>query len=360
MSPRVLMVISLFAPCVGGAEVQAGRIAGALQRRGLSVAVLTRRLAGLPVVDRIAGIEIARRIRVVRVRHLFGLTFFLSSLWQLWRQRRHYDVGLVRWWTRRPVIVTGLSTGSGSDFAVLRNTLGGRMWLALARRADRVVVLGDVSRREALRAGVCPQRLALIPNGVDTRQFTPARRQPLPGRIVCVGRLVPVKGFDVLLDALARLPADCPGWTLEFAGDGPERDRLAARAAELGLGSRVTFCGLQQDVAPLLARAALFVLPSRYEGMPNALLEAMASGCAVIATRVGAVADMLQHDRNGLLVPPGDADALARQLHRLLCAPQEACRLGNAAAATAGETYALEHVAARYARLYAEVAASGA
>ncbi len=154
-------------------------------------------------------------------------------------------------------------------------------------------------------------------------------RESAPNRIVALGRLSPVKGFDVLLTAFAAASARVPDWVLDVYGEGPERKALQRMVSELGMGERVRFPGITNRPFDVLREAKLFVLPSRAEGFPNALVEAMACGLPVISTDFGCAAkNIIEDGVDGILVPPEDADALAAALVRLMSDPDERSRLG--------------------------------
>jgi glycosyltransferase involved in cell wall biosynthesis len=190
----------------------------------------------------------------------------------------------------------------------------------LARRACYRFADGIVFQTERARAaftGAAPARSVVIANPV-----------PLPAEpcaadsaevITAAGRLVPEKGFDLLLEAFAMVAARHPGWRLEIWGDGPERRNLESLRDKLGLRSRVRLPGTTAEPGAWTRSGAVFVLSSRYEGFPNALCEAMAAGHAVVATdcRFGP-REVVTHDQDGLLTSPGDAGALAAALDRLL------------------------------------------
>jgi glycosyltransferase involved in cell wall biosynthesis len=167
-----------------------------------------------------------------------------------------------------------------------------------------------------------------------------------------VANLIPYKGHDVVLDALARL-ADPP--SLRLAGGGAERDRLATRAAELGLAGRVEFLGAVAGAEHLWAAAQFGVLASFQEGLPNAVLEAMASGVPVVATAVGGVPELVDDGVTGLVVPPGDPAALAGAIDALAGDAALRVRLGAAARQAAG-AYSWARCTDAHLRLYTEVA----
>lgn len=206
----------------------------------------------------------------------------------------------------------------------------GLMWRVLRRltyrRASSIVMQtpGVVpwARSIAGRADV-----TVIPNPVTVAEAsaTPCARKP---RIVGVGRLVAHKGFDILIDAFARIAAQHPDWELMILGDGPLLGELRGRVANADLGGRVTFAGNRTDVHQLVSESEIFVLSSRYEGFPNVLVEAMSLGCAVIASACpSGPTDIVSDGVDGILVPVEDVTALARELDRLITSPAERAAL---------------------------------
>jgi glycosyltransferase involved in cell wall biosynthesis len=216
------------------------------------------------------------------------------------------------------------------------------------RAVDVVIAISDGVRTALLRAGVRPERVHVVPSGVDADAFatTDAARVAVRREwaladddvaVVVVGALERRKGHAVLLDAAAGLRALAPGLRYVICGDGSEAAALA-RAAE-ALGGVVRFAGFRRDVAACLAAADIVALPSLHEGLGVAALEAMAAGRAVVASRVGGLAEAVEDGTTGLLVPPGDAATLGVALARLVRDPALRARLG-----AAGRT----RVAARY------------
>jgi colanic acid/amylovoran biosynthesis glycosyltransferase len=162
----------------------------------------------------------------------------------------------------------------------------------------------------------------LVRTGVDPEVFRPNGGPRESARVLTVARLIPGKGIDVLLDALASLARRGVAAEADVVGDGPDREWLAARIRELGLDGRVRLLGAasQERVRELLAGATAFCLPSFSEGVPVVLMEAMAAGLPVVATRITGVPELVEEGRSGLLVPPGRADLLAHALERVLTA----------------------------------------
>jgi glycosyltransferase involved in cell wall biosynthesis len=221
---------------------------------------------------------------------------------------------------------------------------------------------GIFSRASGLRAS----KLLTLLNGVDCAAFRPdpltrARLRAELGLAadatfyVTVGVLRPLKAIEDLLTALAALgPAEGPVHGL-VVGDGPERGRLEAQARALGLNERVHFTGTRLDVAALLAAADVYVHPSRLEALPTSILEAMAAGLAVVATRVGGVPEIVQDGQTGLLVPAGRPLELAAALRTLLD-PERRIELGRAAREWALNHASLERWLDQLQALYREVA----
>lgn len=174
-------------------------------------------------------------------------------------------------------------------------------------------------------------------------------------QLLFVGRMSAAKGVPVLLDAMAALARTHPEARLTLVGDGPGRAALEARAAELGLGTRVTFAGYrdQDGVAEALGGADIFVLPSFAEGLPVVLMEALAARCAVVATRIAGIPELVRHGETGLLVPPGEAAALAEAVAQLLDDPALRARLAEAGRATVEAEFDLAREPAKLARLFA-------
>ena len=176
-------------------------------------------------------------------------------------------------------------------------------------------------------------KVAVARLGVDTAVYAP---RPEPGnaepRILCVGRLCSAKAQHLFLDALAGLDATAAPWRATLVGDGPDRETLVRRAAELGLAQRVEFTGaLGQDrVRELYRQADIFVLPSFAEGLPVVLMEAMAMGLPCLSTRIAGIPELIEDDVSGLLVPAGDTEALGHALARLLADAALRQRLGQA------------------------------
>jgi glycosyltransferase involved in cell wall biosynthesis len=258
----------------------------------------------------------------------------------------------------RPAICTrhGLSFGAGPRGAWLRRAAG-----LLCRRT--VCVGRDVMRFAHEEDRLPASRLALIYNGVDTQVFQPdseARqhwRKELgigadESAIISVGRLAPEKDYSLLLEATAHLQSTQPGVKLILVGGGPQRTELESKASSLGLRGRVLFLGARREVPGLLNAADLFALSSITEGIPMALLEAMACALPVAALDVGGVPEVVEEGRCGLLVSGRSPADLAGAMGRMMAGSRAAREMGLAARARVLERFSLEAMLNAYANLY--------
>ena len=211
----------------------------------------------------------------------------------------------------------------------------GAAWSTLRHLAYRWAA-GLIVQTERVRpwaeTHVSPARVHVIGNPLREVAASPISAGDRTTMIAAVGRLVPQKGFDTLLRAFALLRVTHPAWRLVICGEGPLRSSLEAQRHALGLDDVVSLPGRTSTVDEVLAESAVFVLASRYEGFPNVLLEAMACGCACVATDCDSgPSDLLAHESLGLLVPVDDAVALAIAMTRVLDDAAYRSRLGDSA-----------------------------
>ena len=191
--------------------------------------------------------------------------------------------------------------------------------------ASHVHCISDFCRSQIM-AHVGPEhwsKLHIVHCGVNTDAYAPAPRgehDPAAPRLLCVGRLVPEKAQSLLIRAVARLADEFPGVACTFVGDGPDRPRLEALCRDLGVTERIKLAGSvsQDEIQNYYDAADLFVLPSFAEGVPVVLMEAMAKEIPVISTRIAGIAELIEEQACGLLVPPGNLDALVEAIRRLL------------------------------------------
>jgi glycosyltransferase involved in cell wall biosynthesis len=342
----------------GGAETSLGHLLAELDD-GLDLVVLG---VDREVVERLAARRPTARAEVLpAVRTKRDVGAFAAHVRALRR-------------IRPDVLHTNLTTPASCRYALLAAALvpsvrtvaveqlpyplSGRLQRGLkrftSRRLAAHVAVGEGAAREVeALVGLPPGSIRSIRNGVPDAVLEPLVRPFERPTIGSVGRLDGQKGYDVLLHALAALPDAA----LVLVGDGPERSRLEALTAELGLGERVRFTGWQAEPRRHLTTVDVFGLPSRFEGFPLAVVEAMLAELPVVATTVGSVPEAVRDGETGLLVPPDDPAALAAALRRLLSDPALRLRLGRQGRALALEHFTAAAMARSFERLYAEILA---
>lgn len=227
--------------------------------------------------------------------------------------------------------------------------------------AKRTSYLLSVSRETAnafsCATGIPSERFAIIHSGVDVDRFRPLQRcgdassSARTYEIICVGRLSDLKGHDILLKAFARLKG-ARQIRLHIVGDGPHKAELLKLAQTLGISEVVHFADEVEDVASSLQEADVFALASMSEGRPTSIMEAMAAGLPVVATRVGAVESLVNHGATGFLVEPGDVDGFAQALKKMIQDAPLRRKLGATAREVAVSQFNVEGMAKEYARIY--------
>jgi glycosyltransferase involved in cell wall biosynthesis len=259
---------------------------------------------------------------------------------------------------RIPIIVSGIRV------AEKRGSL--RLWMDRATDwmvSRHVCVSQDVAAFSAARGGLPIGKIRVIPNGVDASVFADAAPANLehvgipPGSrtLLFVGRLDPQKGPFVLMAAARELLPRHNDLQVLLVGDGPLAENLQKWIAKENLSDRIHLTGRRNDVPSLMRAAEIFVLPSLWEGLPNVVLEAMAAGIPVVASRVEGISDLLVDDRTGLIVPPNSAPDLVEAIGRLLADPQHAHQMGHSAQQFVRTEFAWDGVVAKYAALYGEL-----
>jgi len=225
------------------------------------------------------------------------------------------------------------------------------------RSSRRVICISERVREQVLEGAGNSCRTSVVYNGVDPELFPPGTEstdeRPI---ILSVGNLIPIKGHDLLIRAVASLAAEFPTLTLEIIGDGPERGRLQALAQQLHVDDRVRFLGRRsrQQVASAMQQCTLFALPSRYEGLGCVYLEAMASGKPVIGCRGQGIEEVVEHGTNGWLVGPDDVKELRDALSTLLSNTALRRFVASQARQTILDEFTLTHQADHLRRIYQE------
>lgn len=351
--------------------VIAPRMPGAARRESIDgveihrVAYFPARWEGL-ASDAIMPSLRAQPWRVVEVPFLFGA--LLAATWRTVRRQRpvalnpHWIVPggvialVVGLLTRTPYVVTV----HGADAYTLTGPLARRLKRLVLGRASAVLPVSEHIRLTL----ELPESSPVLRMGVDTAGLREqiGVRAPEPGLLVSIGRLADKKGIDVLLRAMSKVP----DLRLEVIGDGPESGNLQGLANDLGMADRVTFVGRQprDGVLAALQRAQAVVIPSKVgaggdrDGTPVVLCEAMAAGVPVVASALGGLEECLEDGQTGLLVPPGDVEALADVLRRMADGAVDLATMGKAAAEEAERSLDVNTVGQRYDQVIALAASS--
>ena len=289
----------------------------------------------------------------------------LFSLWQLLRREKSdvietftHDSNIlalpIAWLARVPVRI---ATHHGVIEGIPRWRERLNAWMVNSNIAHVLVTVSEKTRRLALAEGVKAERISVIQNGIAPMLFEgehrlEVRRDAGIGAddpfLLAVGRLVPVKAHEVLISAMSAVLKEFPNAKLGICGDGVLRPNLEAQIKLLDLESAVKLFGEQGNVAKFLFSADVFVLPSRSEGLPMALLEAMSAGLPVVATGLDGVAEVVLEGEHGLFAPIDDSDALANVILQLLRDPSMRARMGTAARRRVDEMYSIDRTGEQY------------
>jgi glycosyltransferase involved in cell wall biosynthesis len=355
---------------------------------------------------RIAGTLLDGRARYPRaLQQILYLCALLVLIWTLWRDRHRYDIlhvyqfssialptALACRLTGKPMLISLRSTGQekprtgrsattsllagpldpatpclqvngltwiDGDMESLIHMGKPAVWLTrslLTTNHAHIIILSSRMKQYLSHKNFLLPYTHFIPNGVDMKIYYPLQSQQTAKKrehtVICVSRLRYEKGIDVLLQAWRLVQQQDSLAQLIIVGGGPLRQQLLSMADALGITGNIEFAGIHNDVVGQLRRAGLAVLPSRWEGMPNALLEAMACGLPCVATRVSGSEDIIQSEINGLLVEPEQPALLAHALRRIVTDRALALRLGQEARDTIVTRYRIETVAERCLHLY--------
>lgn len=365
-APQIPVAVFLTAFHPGGTERQMTELIQRLDRRrfDVHVACFQREGAWLPAVEacapvtafpirgfarpatwaRAAGFALwcrARRIAVLQTCDLYANTFGLPA------------AALAR----VPVRI-GSRRELNPDKTARQITLQRHAY----RCAHAIVANSGAAARQLQQEGVSAEVVRVIPNGVTIERFAPRAAGERPVRtILTVANLRTEKAHEVLLAAAAQLIGRHPQLQFVIAGDGPRAAELRALVGTLGLQAHVTFLGHREDVPALLAQADAFVLPSRSEAFPNGVIEAMAAGLPVIASRVGGLIDLVDEGRTGFLVAPDDPLALAAAVESLVYSPARAAVIGAAARDEVMRRFSFDRMVQGFEDLYdAQLRSTGA
>jgi glycosyltransferase involved in cell wall biosynthesis len=248
------------------------------------------------------------------------------------------------------------------DFPIIKNAFGK---LKYRWGVDRYIAISNAIKQIMVAQGVAPDRIAVVHSGIDISRFDVVRADPAlrdefrlkPDQPVIgnVAHMADHKGQRYLLEAAPEVLREFPRARFVIVGDGELRYDLEARVARLGIEDSVIFAGFRTDVPQLLKFFDVFVMPSHMEGLCTSIMDAMAAGVPVIASDVGGIPEIVENEKNGLLVPPRDASALAAAIIRLLRNRGEAARFAAAGRSTVEKKFTVNTMVAGNTSVYEEV-----
>ncbi len=376
------MVSQTFFPVLGGAEKQAFELSKALVKKGLKVAVITRRTGGLPARETLEGVDI-ERFSTFGSGAVDSVVFMIKVFFYMLARRAEYEVAHVHLASSHAVaavlagrltgkkIVIKLGRGRGLDELTLsQRTMAGRLKLKFFSLSGPEILV--LSREAFAWLENSPEFQGLKPrlfrNGVDTGRYTPPLYQEKIAAkaavglendtvFLAVGRLVPEKRMRELVELWAEVLAGGgtqPRIRLIIVGSGPEEKILKDAVRKLDLGQSVVLAGPKGDLLPYYRAADVFILPSLTEGMSNSMLEAMACGVAIMAGRVDGARDVISEGESGFLFDPLNSGEIKECLRRYAADPGLALRMGEKARATVVAGYSMARVADEILEIYGQ------
>lgn len=372
---RVLMITTRFPPDYGGGARQAQSLAKKLMQRGVQVEVVTRRLT--PWVHYGPGGSLkVHRLSPTPHSKMAGIRYRLKLFWWLLCHSRKFDVFhvhnihinsllaiIVGKLSHTPVVVKMTKVGTDDPIAIRKRFMG-RLQVKITGMADAIISTSSELTELYLRSGLRRELLVEIPNGVNLDEFKPVEDKSLGTqsdlRVLFCGMVSRRKGVDMLMEAWIEVQRKFEKAKLTIVGPKDERDQIGfngslyreLKALVKTKGLNVEFTGLVDEVKEYYRSSGIFVLPTKREGLPNSLLEAMASGLPCVAGNIQCIRDAIRDGYNGLLIPPGDPQALASALLRLLTFDSLRRKLGTAARQTVEAKFNLDMIADRYVALY--------
>lgn len=369
---RILIINSEYPPIGGGAGNASANIASCLTLLGHQVTVVTARFAGQPYEELQNGLTIYRipafRRRQDRSGAFEQIVFIFSAIIYTFSHISQLKPnatlaffgmpsGAVAWFLKKIYHIPYIVSLRGGDVPGFRpydfkifHKLIGPFLRVIWHQADAVIANSN-GLRELAVAFDSSIEIPVIPNGVDGTHYVDKPRSWSPVQVFSAGRIVYQKGLDLGLRAFAQLKQ--LDWQWRIAGDGPQIESLKALAQELNISERVIFLGWQsrEELTQWYHQSNLFLFPSRHEGMPNAVLEAMSSGLPVVATRIAGSEELVVNEVTGLLLESEDIDALRDGLYRLIVEEKLRIQMGHASRQRVEEKYSWKNVADQYSKI---------
>src|SRR3989344_1794594 len=388
---RICVVSPLYHPSLGGVGKQAQLLTERLAEEGVNIFVIARRMKGIPPAVFSNKVKVYRAWSIKPYLHnfeevtliniLLSLTFSLNCALLLFQKRREYDIvhfhgaslplfinlPLLKL-LKKKVVAKVASAKIGTEAGSLKGHYFGigNIIIKLLQMVDAFIATTAEIKDGLEKDGFTVAKINRIPNFVDFSLFMPSSAG-LKGKkraelglgssqlVTFSGRFIQRKGIDFLLQAWKNVVKVSPKSKLLLLGDGPMLQEMRNSASQLEIKDSVYFLGHTQQILDFLQASDIFVLPSLQEGMPNSLLEAMACGLPVIATRIGGVMDIVKDGENGILIEPADPQGLADGILRLLNDSEFARKIACNAFQTIKNSYSIDSIAARYIELYRQL-----
>ncbi len=387
----ICMVSPLYHTSLGGVGRQALALTEKLKSQGISVFVIARKMKGLPVCNFNTHIPVYKAWAIRPDKHnlekmnliniIISFSFCLSIAIILFKKRKEYDIVhfhgaslplmsniLLLKLYRKKIIAKVAAANLGTEAGSLkgRYSLLGKILISLLKKVDCFIAISEEIKKGLLIDGYDQNKIVRIPNFIDTKAFYPVNKKLrnnfkkklfLPDKkiITFSGRLVERKGIHILLQSFAMVVKKHKDIFLIILGGGYLKKNLKDQSQAFGIVKNIKFCGFVTNIYEYLNATDIYIFPSFQEGFPNAVLEAMACGLPVIATKIGVVVDIIKDGENGLLVESGNKNELANALKKLISEPEYALSLGQNALKTIRENYNIDIIANKYLHLYAKM-----
>lgn len=388
---RVCMLSYFYAPHYSGSAIQARNLSLHLQTRGVEPFVVSANMTGSDDYELVDGIPVYR-LPVLKSDALQVPSFMLRLAWFLIRRRNSYDIIHAHGTLQHAVaslVARLLGKGTLLKVAMAYSDIDfnrqGRLWGRANRymvsRFDRFIATSRIIQEEFRQHAFAAGRVYLMPNGVDTEHFRPCATREEKSQlraslgladkptVVFVGIIISRKNVDLALRAFREVRRQQIDAQLVLVGPLPERSEAGAWRyyEELleyvegeGLKDSVIFTGRKPTAASYLRAGDIFLFPSKQEGMPNAVLEAMASGLPSVASKISGTEDLIEHGSNGYMFALADEPAFGRQLIELLSNPELTQRIGAQARQFVERSYSLRALSAHYEQIYRDLIAARA
>ena len=381
--PKICMLIFRYHPIVGGAEMSLRRLSQQLVKSGFEVSVATKLEPGLVAEEVIDG------ARVYRLKASGGgfkgkflmLAYTLSVIVFLLKHNKEYDVihihgadpygsvaGFLGKLLGKKVMLKIATGGEYGDISGFKESLLGGLQKALYKKyTDIYICISAQIKDEVITEGFSRDKIREIPNGVDVDEFKPlcaADKMKIRGRLLLpsdarialfAGRLVVRKGLSELIDSWKIISASYKDCLLLVAGSGSQGDELRKKVRDLQLDSNIIFLGDVNNMCDYYGASDIFVLPSYGEGLPNALLEAMACGLPLAVSEIPGIKEIVEKAGCGVMFRPKDDDSLCKAIIALLYDEKKRQEMGVKGRGFAADNYAIEKIADRYSLLYKEI-----